>query len=125
MKLKLPSSVQIKGPSGETIEVSAAQVIEHVVRTGRALGLGNEVDQVRIGARILSAVTGGDLAEGDLAELKKALTKPSRGWVTVVAEFDVPVPATAQNPTGHARQKRHFEPSRIDILPLIEALLAL
>lgn len=125
MKLKLPSPVNVKGPTGETIEVSAAQVIEHVVRTSRSLGQCPEVEGVRTGARILSAVASGEIAEADMDELKLALSKPSRGWASVGIDIDVRVPPSAQNPTGIATQKRFFAPSAIDLLPLIDGLLAL
>jgi hypothetical protein len=125
MKLKLPSPVQIKGPTGETIEVSAAQVIEHVVRSGRALGQSHEVDGVRTGARILAALPNGEITDADLAELKKVITKPSRGWVSVGIDVSMRVPVSEKFPDGVATQKRFFAPSAIDLLPLIDALLAL
>ncbi len=125
MKLKLPTSVQVKGPNGETIEVSAAQVIEHVVRTGRGLGQSPDVEGVRCGARILAAAQGGDLTEGDLAELKKAIAKPSRGWVSIGVDVSFQVAPSSGNPAGITTQRRFFMPSAIEMLPLIEALLAL
>ncbi len=125
MKLKLPSSVQVKGPSGETIEVSAVQIIEHVARTGRALGQSPEVDGVRLGARILAALPSGELTDADMAELKKAIARPSRGWVNLSADVTMRVQPSAAYPDGIATQKRFFAPSSIELLPLIEALLAL
>lgn len=118
MKLKLPAPVQVKSPSGETIEVLAAQVIEHVVRTGRELGASQDVERVRLGARILASVTSGDVAEADLAELRKALAKPSRGWVAITVEIAVPVPPGAEPRTV----KRQFLPSAIDLLPILDGL---
>lgn len=118
MKLKLPAPVKVQGPSGETIEVSAAQVIEHVVRTGRELGASSDVAQVRTGARILAAVASGDIAEADLAELRKVLARPSRGWVAIEVEIDVPVP-----PGSPPRStKRLLTPSAIDLLPILDGL---
>lgn len=118
MKLKLPAPVQIKGPNGGTIEVSATQVIEYVVRTGRELGASQDVERVRMGARILAAVDSGEIADGDLSELRKVLAKPSRGWVVLVEEAPVPVPEGA--PPRMAR--RQFLPSAIDLLPILDGL---
>jgi hypothetical protein len=125
MKLKLPTSVQVKSPNGETIEVSAHQVVEHVVRTGRALGLSTNVEGVRTGARILAALTGGDISQADLDELKKAVAAPSRGWVSLTAEVTARTQPTEENPAGLVRQRRLFSPSAIDLLPIVEGLLAL
>jgi hypothetical protein len=121
MKLKLPASVQIKGPSGETIEVSAAQVVEHVTRTGRDLGLSGDVENVRMAARILAALPDGDLADSDLTGLKAALANPARGWVSIPIELDVPVPPGAPP----KRVPRSVVPSGIELLPIIDGLLAL
>lgn len=121
MKLKLPASVQIKAPSGETIEVSAAQVVEHVVRTGRLLGASQEVEGVRAGARILAALTSFEIAEADLALLKTQLAKPSRGWAVVPVELRVEQPP----PSPPRTVQRQMMPSAIDVLPIVEGLLAL
>lgn len=118
MKLKLPASVQIKGPSGETIEVSSAQVIEHVVRTGRELGASQDIDRVRMGARILASIPSGEVAEADLAELRAALAKPSRGWVVITVEIPVPTAIGAEPRTV----KRQLMPSAIDLLPILDGL---
>jgi hypothetical protein len=121
MKLKLPSSVQIKGPSGETIEVSAAQVVDYVARTARELGASPDVEGVRCGARVIAALASGEIADTDLALLKKALAKPTRGWVAVTVEIETPVPPG--EPKRIAR--RQLVPSAIDVLPIVDALLAL
>lgn len=121
MKLKLPPSVQVRGPSGESIEVSAAQVVEHVTRTGRDLGLSGDVERVRLAARILAALPSGDLASADLDELKQALSKPSRGWVAIPVEVDVPVPPGAPP----KRITRRLVPSGVELLPIIDGLLEL
>lgn len=118
MKLKLPAPVQIKAPHGETIEVSAAQVIDYVVRTGRELGASQDVERVRLGARILASVVSGEITEDDLTELRKVLAKPSRGWVVVTVELAVPVAPGAEPRTT----KRQFLPSAIDLLPILDGL---
>lgn len=118
MKLKLPAPVQVKGPSGETIEVSAQQVIDHVVRSGRDLGASQEVERVRMGARILASVASGDIDETDLSELRKALAKPSRGWVVLTVEIAVPVAPGVEPRTV----KRQMMPSAIDLLPILDGL---
>jgi hypothetical protein len=118
MKLKLPAPVQIKGPSGETIEVSAAQVIEHVVRTGRDLGASQDVERVRMGARILASVTSGEIADADMSELRKALAKPSRGWTSI--PVDVEVPAGPGAPPRTVRRQLMAAP--IDLLPILDGL---
>lgn len=121
MKFKLPASVQVKGPSGEAVEVSAAQVVEHVARTGRNLGFSGDIERVRIAGRILAALPSGDISTDDLAELKLALVKPSRGWVTVPVEIAVPQPPGAPEKTV----RRNIVPSGVDLLPIIDGLLAI
>ena len=121
MKLKLPASVKIKLPNNETVDVSAAQVIEHVVRTGRLLGACSEVDGVRTGARILAALASLEIADVDLAALKKQLASPSRGWVTV--PIDLEAPRSGNEAPRVVR--RHMVPSPLDVLPIVDALLAL
>jgi hypothetical protein len=71
-----------------------------------------------MGARILASLGSGEIAEADLAELRKALTKPSRGWVVVVDEVSVPVPEGAPPRTV----KRQFLPSAVDLLPILDGL---
>lgn len=126
MKLNLPASVAIKGPNGETIQVSAAHVIEHVVRTGRDLGLSSDVEKVRRGARILAAVAAGSASQtgeidpADVEALKKGLSKPSRGWASIPVEIEMPAA-----PGVNARTvRRQMTPNALDLLPLIDGLLA-
>lgn len=125
MKLKLPAPIEIAGPSGETIRVSATEVLEHVVKTGRELGASSLIDQVRAGGRILAAVAAGsaeqtaDIPADDIEVLKRALSNPSRGWMAI--DIDVSVPLN----NGQTRTvKRAFIPRGIDLLPLIDGLLA-
>ncbi len=118
MKLKLPAPVQVQSPTGETIEVSAAKVIEHVVRTGRDLGGSQDIERVRVGARILASVASGEIAEGDMAELRKAIAKPSRGWVVLTDEVPMPLAPGMQPRTA----KRLFMPSAIDLLPILDGI---
>ncbi len=122
MKLTLPASVQIKGPNGETIEVSAAQVIEYVARTGRTLGGGQDVEGVRLGARIIAAIASGEIAEADWAALRKELAKPSRGWVVLTMETTVPAPPGSEPGTEPRVMRRQFMPSAIDLLPILDGL---
>ncbi len=120
MKIKLPASVQIQVPGSETIAVSARQIIEHVVRTNRDLGLSGDVERVRIAARILAALDGSELADADWTEAKKALTKPSRGWAVIVVDVAVPVPPGAAPKTI----QRQLVPSGVDLLSIIDGLLS-
>lgn len=121
MKFKLPASVQVKVPNGGTIEVSAAEVVEHVVRTGRLLGASPEIEGVRTGARILAALASLEIAEADLGILKTQLAASPRGWMVVTVEMKVEQP-----PPAPARVvRRQLVPSSIDLLPIVEALLAL
>lgn len=125
MKLKLPAPANVRSPNGETIQVSAAQVIEHVVRTGRSLGMSGDVERVRIGSRILAALTTGtaertgEITPEDVEALKVELAKPSRGWVSV--PVDVVIQTAPGQPEKTAR--RHFVPNAIDLLPIVDGLL--
>jgi hypothetical protein len=120
-KLKLPAPVTIAGPSGEVLEITARQVIDHVVRTGRELGASSDVEQVRRGARILAAAeSGGELSSDDLDALKAALGKPARGWMSVAVDVQLQVAPNAPPRTV----RRHLVPQGIDLLPIIDGLLA-
>lgn len=126
MKLKLPSPVSVLGPAGEMLEVSAAQVVEHVARTHRDLGASIDVENVRKGSRILAALSAGsseqtaDISADDVEALKKALAKPSRGWVMIAVEVKLEPP-----PGQDAKVvRRQFMPQSIDLLPIVDALLS-
>ncbi len=128
MKLKLPKPVQVPGLNGETIDVSAAQVIEHLARTDRSLGQSGDVERVRIAGRILAAVAAGsaeqtgEIAGSDYEALKAALKKPSRGWVVVPVEIKVSAGPDDDAPKRVVR--RQLVPSAVDLLPLLEGLLS-
>lgn len=129
-RLKLPAPITLVGPSGETIEISARQVIEHVVRTGRTLGASGDVEEVRRGARVLAALSSGtteqtgDLGPEDVEGLKAALRKPDRGWMTVAVDVALPGPPGADPNAPKRTARRLLVPQGIDLLPILDGLLS-
>lgn len=125
MKFPLPPPVTVKSPTGEDISISAQMLVEHVVKTGRDLGLSSELEKVRAGARILAAFAApsspgfsGDLSQADAEALTSALRKPARGWAIVPVQVAIPTP------TGTDRVvTRQMAPSALDLLPLLNGLL--
>lgn len=128
MQLQLPAPVEIIAPNGETIQVSACDIVQHVVTFGREFGQSGDLQKVRQGARILAAFPvgasqSGDIADADLAALRAALVKPSKGWAALFIDVELRVPPSEANPTGVVVRKQAFAPSALDLLPLIDSLL--
>lgn len=128
MKLKLPAPVQVLAPNGETVQVSACDIVQHVVTFGREFGQSGDLEKVRQGARILAAFPvgasqSGEIADADLVALRAALTKPSRGWAAIAVDVEMRIPPSEGNPAGVITRKRAFSPSALSILPLIDGLL--
>ncbi len=123
MKIPQPKPIAITTPTGETIEVSARDVVEHVTKNGREFGQSRELEKVRQGARILAGFDAGEISDVDLKALRAALAKPSSGWFITTAEEVVRVQPTQENPAGLVKRKRAFAPSGLDLLPLLNGLL--
>ena len=130
MKVTLPAPIQIADPNGETIQISGPDIVRHVVTFGSEFGQSGDLKKVRQGARILAAFAGyadqsGEIDEADLAALRAALMKPSKGWVAVPVPVQIRVPPTPENPKGDVvTRQQSFMPSALDLLPLIDGLLA-
>jgi hypothetical protein len=129
MKLKLPAPVQFQTPFGAG-RVSATDIVDHITTNGREFGQSGDLEKVRQGARLKAAfhvneTETGDISADDLAALRAALLKPSRGWSAVRIEVDVPTGRVdSQGRPEIIRRERLVAPSGLDVLPLIEALLA-
>lgn len=129
MKLKLPAPIEFQTPMGVG-RVSATDIVDHITTNGREFGQSGDLELVRQGARLKAAFhvsesDTGDIAPDDLSALRLALVKPSRGWAAVRIAVDVPTGRTdAQGNPEVIRRERFVAPSGLDVLPLIEALLA-
>jgi hypothetical protein len=128
MKLKLHAPVHAVAPNGETLQVSACDIVHHVVTFGREFGQSGDLEKVRQGARLIAAFPvgaeqSGDIADEDLAALRAALLRPSRGWAALLIDVELHVPPTQDNPKGIVVRKRTFSPSALSLLPLIESLV--
>jgi hypothetical protein len=130
MKLTLPPPIAVKLPNGETIQYSAIDLVKHVVRNGREFARSNDLDRVRQGARILSAfdVSSGtasiQLLDQDATDLRAVLAKPSAGWSAI--QVTMPV-VTGMRPDGSEVKRevqRTFTISPLELLPMLDALLA-
>jgi hypothetical protein len=129
MKLKLPAPITFQTPLGAG-RVSAADIVDHITTNGREFGQSGDLDLVRQGARLKAAFHASetetsDILAEDLSALRLALVKPSRGWAAVLISIDVPTGRVdAQGKPEIVRRERFVSPSGLDVLPLIEALLA-
>lgn len=130
MKIKLPRPVTIRLPNGATVEYSATDVVAHMVRNGREFAKSNELERVRLGARLLEAFPAGaqesgDVSPADLEALRAALAKPSFGWSSIPME--VTLATGKKDEAGNAvfmKRVRWVAAPALDLLPLIDALLS-